>query len=135
MFNDQWGPHAWYFLHSITFQYPNNPTENDKKNFYNFFDSLKNILPCPKCRSHYSQNFIKNPIQLNSRLDLIKWFINIHNQVNLQTNKKILSFDDVESIYQWKFNYLITENESIESNQTILLLFIFVLLLYYFLFK
>ena len=25
-----WGPSAWIFLHTITFNYPINPTENDK---------------------------------------------------------------------------------------------------------
>ena len=59
MFTNQWGPHAWLFLHSITFQFPNKPTHKDKLNYKHFFESIQNILPCPKCRSHYSKN-IKN---------------------------------------------------------------------------
>ena len=34
-----WGPHAWIFLHSITLNYPENPTPELKKN--NIKDFLK----------------------------------------------------------------------------------------------
>ena len=27
-----WGPHYWFFLHSITFTYPKKPTSATKKN-------------------------------------------------------------------------------------------------------
>ena len=36
-----WGPHAWIFLHSITFNYPDNPTDDEKKHYKNFFENLK----------------------------------------------------------------------------------------------
>ena len=32
-----WGPGGWLFLHSITLNYPENPTENDKMYHKNFF--------------------------------------------------------------------------------------------------
>ena len=32
-----WGPHGWYFLHSITLAYPDNPTDDDKTYHKNFF--------------------------------------------------------------------------------------------------
>ena len=41
-----WGPHAWIFLHSVTLEYPDNPTDEDKQNMINFIDSLGNVLPC-----------------------------------------------------------------------------------------
>ena len=31
-----WGPSAWIFLHTITLNYPNNPTIYDKQNYKNF---------------------------------------------------------------------------------------------------
>ena len=40
-----WGPSAWIFLHTITLQYPEKPTDDDKKKYYVFFNSLK---PFPK---------------------------------------------------------------------------------------
>ena len=45
-----WGPHAWIFLHSITFDYPDNPTKEVKEKYKGFFESLQDILPCEKCK-------------------------------------------------------------------------------------
>ena len=131
MYPSNWGPHSWIFLHTITFNYPINPSENEKINYKEFFNSLKNILPCPKCRIHYEKNIQKFPIKLNSRIDLIHWLIKIHNEVNKSLNKKIYSFEEIESIYQSKFNYSIRKNEMIEPiiSQKLLLFIIFILLI------
>ena len=32
-----WGPDLWKSLHNISYNYPYNPTETDKKNYYDFF--------------------------------------------------------------------------------------------------
>jgi hypothetical protein len=97
-----WGPHAWIFLHSITFNYPINPSNTEKKQYYNFFISLKNILPCDKCRLHYIQNLNKYPLTnniLSSKENLIKWLIKIHNEVNKKNGKSIESYENVIKYY------------------------------------
>ena len=81
-----WGPSAWNFLHSITFNYPISPTYVDKQNHQNFFENLQYILPCPQCQNHYAKNIQKHPIQLNSRKELVDWLIDIHNEVNIANN-------------------------------------------------
>ena len=47
---NKWGPGGWAFMHTITFNYPLNPTDDDKQHYKNFFQSLKYILPCNYCR-------------------------------------------------------------------------------------
>lgn len=94
-----WGPGAWTFLHSITFQYPEVPSDVDKQKYYTFFNSLKNVLPCPICREHYTNNLEKLPLRLDNRNNLIEWLIDIHNEVNYLNNKKIYSYDEVYEIY------------------------------------
>ena len=135
MFNNQWGPHGWIFLHSITFQYPMNPSINDKKNYYNFFHSLQYILPCPKCKNHYSDHLKNNPIQLNSRLDLIHWLIKVHNNVNKSLNKKIYSFNEIENLYHKNYNYSIQNNINSNNNNTYHYLLIILILLFIFYIK
>ena len=78
-----WGPGAWTFLHSITLNYPENPTDKEKMFHKNFFLNLQNVLPCPSCAQHYSMNLKKFPIDpaLESRELLVKWLIDIHNEV------------------------------------------------------
>jgi len=99
--NNVWGPSAWTFLHTITYNYPENPTEEDKRNYLNFFDSLKNVLPCKKCQAHYKENMNKYDLNnsLNSRQDIVEWLIDIHNEVNRDTGKKILSYSEAYNKY------------------------------------
>ena len=76
-----WGPHAWIFLHSITFNYPSKPTLQDINHYKNFFNNLKYILPCNNCQNHYKNNIDKYPLTdeiLSSKQKLINWLINIH---------------------------------------------------------
>ena len=102
--NNIWGPPAWTFLHTITFNYPNNPSEKDKQNYYTFFDSLKYVLPCDKCKKHYRDNSRDLKDNLNSRDDLVKWLIDIHNDVNIKNNKSVWSYADVYNKYQDIYN-------------------------------
>ena len=94
-----WGKHAWLFLHTITLNYPDEPTLSDKQNYKSFFESLIDILPCPTCREHYEENIKNNPIQLNSKEDLVRWLIKIHNNVNERKNKPTLSYEEVINYY------------------------------------
>ena len=103
---DIWGPPGWTFLHSITFAYPNNPTDVDKKNFAQFFNSLATVLPCATCSSNYKQNLINDPVEnhLNNKKSLIKWLINVHNKVNIDNNKPTLSYKNVIDNYTKLYN-------------------------------
>ena len=87
--NNVWGPSAWTFLHTITFNYPEDPTEDDKRKYYNFFMNLKDVLPCKKCQAHYKENIQKYDLSdnLDSRQDLVQWLIYIHNEVNIKIEK------------------------------------------------
>ena len=97
-----WGPHAWIFLHSITYNYPDNPSVNDIDNHYNFLTLLKDVLPCNTCRFHYKQNLEKFPLTsdiLSSRQNLIKWLFKIHNNINKMNDKPEITLDEMNKIY------------------------------------
>uniref|UniRef100_A0A6C0CYP4 thiol oxidase n=1 Tax=viral metagenome TaxID=1070528 RepID=A0A6C0CYP4_9ZZZZ len=91
-----WGPGAWIFLHSISLTYPNNPTENDKKMYKIFFDSLGYLLPCNECSNHYNDYLLKNPLTyevLHNKETLTYWLYNLHNNVNHLLNKEKIEFN------------------------------------------
>jgi hypothetical protein len=92
----------WFTLHSITFNYPIKPTNDDKNNYKNFFIYLQNVIPCNICKKNYIRHLKEYPVDnnLNSRVDLVKWMINLHNAVNGETGKKILSYDNVIKKYE-----------------------------------
>jgi len=128
-----WGPHAWIFLHSITLAYPDNPTLEDKNNHKDFFNNLKNVLPCQKCKDHFTQSLQELPIEnhLDNKESLFRWLVDIHNRVNIINNKREYSYDEVtelyENIYSNKNNKLINNNYL----YIILIILIILLCIYY----
>jgi hypothetical protein len=101
-----WGPPAWTFLHSITITYPHKPSVNQQKQYFEFFDNLKNVLPCEICKEHYRIHLKEYPLKehLNTKTSLIKWLINIHNKINVQHGKREWTYDEViehyDTLYQ-----------------------------------
>ena len=89
-----WGSHAWIFLHTITLNYPDEPTKFDKENYKKFFENLSHVIPCEVCKSHYKQNIKKYPIQLESKETLTRWLHKIHNIVNVKKGIEEFSYDE-----------------------------------------
>ena len=101
-----WGPPAWNFLHTVTFNYPEKPSYKDKSNYYDFFHNLQFILPCELCQSNYQKHLKEYPISpyLDSKKTLVEWLIHIHNLVNKDNNKPLMSPKDV--IRKYKDQYM-----------------------------
>jgi hypothetical protein len=97
-----WGPFFWHTIHIIALGYPKNPTYTDKKCAKEFYESLSFLIPCAICREHYKEHLVKNPLVtfLDSRNDLIKWTITIHNAVNKMLGKSEWSESDVITYYE-----------------------------------
>lgn len=97
-----WGPFFWHTIHIVAIGYPKNPTYTDKKCAKEFYESLAFLLPCGVCREHYKEHISKNPLTpfLDSRTDLIKWTVAIHNKVNLSLGKKEWSLEEVLAYYE-----------------------------------
>lgn len=92
-----WGPGLWLALHTITLNYPHEPSNDQKEEIITFFKNLGNILPCYHCRKNYYEHLKDIPINANSKLELVNWLIDIHNDVNKYLNKPILSREEALS--------------------------------------
>jgi hypothetical protein len=64
MLTTVWGPSLWHYLHVMSFNYPNNPTIQEKQYYRNFVLNLQNVLPCKYCRINLKNNFKKNPLKM-----------------------------------------------------------------------
>lgn len=98
------GPATWHLLHSISFNYPANPSELEKEKYKEFVLSLQNVLPCGKCRLNLKKNFKKCPLNessLESRDSFSRYIYNLHETVNTMLNKKSgLTYNDVRDMYE-----------------------------------
>ena len=95
-----WGPHAWIFLHTITLNFPDNPTLEQKKHYKDFFESLINIIPCDKCRYNYMLKIKKHPVNVENRNKLVEWLLFIHNEVNKSNGKKEITMPELIRTYR-----------------------------------
>lgn len=111
-----WGPKLWFFLHSLTLNYPVKPEECDKKKIIDFFTSLENILPCKYCRQNYKRNLVEFPIRANSKKDLFEWLVDLHNEVNGLEGKKTYSYKEILKIYENEYDKKFDLQEDFSKN-------------------
>jgi hypothetical protein len=91
-----WGPKFWFFLHTISLCYPNYPNAVTKKKYYEFIQNLPLFLPIEEVASNFSKLLDKYPIQpyLDNRESFIRWVWFIHNKINEQLEKPVISLND-----------------------------------------
>jgi len=100
-----WGPPMWVALHSISYGYPENPTDEDKQHYKEFFMSLSYVLPCEHCRESYKEivtdiQKITNEVLAN-RKTLTKWVYDIHMRVNNKLGVNYgIEYEDVDNRYE-----------------------------------
>jgi len=99
-----WGPAQWHMLHTISFNYPVNPTEEQKHQYRNYILSLQNVLPCGACRKNLTNNLKKMPItmeHMKSRDTFSRYIYQLHETVNRMLKKKSnLTYCDVRERYE-----------------------------------
>ena len=99
-----WGPPFWHTLHTISFNYPVKPTEEDKIHYRNYVLSLRNVLPCGACRKNLKTNFKHLPLtmkHMQSRDSFSRYIYSLHELVNRMLKKKSnLSYCDVRERYE-----------------------------------
>ncbi|VVU94560.1 Erv1 / Alr family [seawater metagenome] len=104
MLTSVWGPPLWFSLHTISFNYPVNPTEEDKRRYYKYFKYLGKVLPCGYCRENYSKNLAASKFSkevFESRNTLSKWVYDLHENVNNMLGKKsLLSYEEVRNRFE-----------------------------------
>ena len=104
MMTSVWGPAMWHYLHTMSFNYPVEPTSENKKNYRNFILNLRNVLPCKYCRMNLANNLKKKPLQMchmKSRETFSRYIYELHETINRMLNKKSnLTYCDVRERYE-----------------------------------
>ncbi len=99
-----WGPSQWHMLHTISFNYPVNPTRKDKEHYRSFVLSLKHVLPCGKCRANLKENFKKLPLRMadmENRETFSRYIFNLHELINTMLGKSSgLTYEEVRDTYE-----------------------------------
>ena len=91
-----WGPSMWFVVHLVAINYPVQPSHADRKIAQDFYERLGHILPCHTCRMNYQRHLRELPLtpHLDTRNTLVEWTIHLHNKVNQETGKPMLTLDE-----------------------------------------
>ena len=104
MLTSVWGPSAWHFLHTLSFNYPVKPSHEQKCQYRDFVLALGNVLPCKYCRINFKKNLRALPLKkedMASRDTFSRWVYRLHEHVNKMLKKKSgLSYEDVRDRYE-----------------------------------
>ena len=150
--SETWGPHYWYFLHTIAYNYPLHPNKVTKRKYYDLIINFPLFIPNDEMGNRFAELLDKYPVTpyLDNRESFIRWTWFIHNKINYQLNKEEIDFNDfIQNIKQYLYlnkdgcnkntNYLIfflqNKRDAIYILFCILLAFIFLLFLYFLLYK
>ncbi len=104
MVSSVWGPPFWHYLHTMSFNYPVEPTPQDKKHYRDFILNLKYVLPCRFCRQNIRTNFKHLPLtmdKMKNRETFSKYVYDLHELINKMLKKESgLSYADVRERYE-----------------------------------
>lgn len=99
-----WGPPLWHALHTISFNYPVEPTEKDKREYRKWFMGLKYVLPCRYCRENLEKNMKALPLnkeRMKNRESFSRYVYQLHEHVNTMLGKSSgLTYEDVRERYE-----------------------------------
>ena len=93
---DVWGPHYWFFLHTITMTYPKHPNASTKKKYYEFIHNLPLFIPVEKISGEFTKLLSKYPVApyLDTSESFIRWMHFIHNKINEKLEKPKITIND-----------------------------------------
>lgn len=100
-----WGNQFWFTIHTIALTYPENPSSDEKESALQFMISLKDLLPCEKCKLHYKKNINLQKLKkaIESQESLFKYTVDLHNMVNTMNGEKELTIIEAKERLKNKF--------------------------------
>ena len=121
MLTNVWGPSMWHFLHTMSFNYPVSPTDEDKKNYKAFITNLQYTLPCKFCRINLVKNLKELPMTnavMKSRATFSRYVYDLHNLINKMLKKTDhISFLDVRDRYENFRDRCVLKNKTVKKRE------------------
>jgi hypothetical protein len=102
-----WGPPYWYSLHNSAAHYPVQASQIVAKRMKERILAIPYEIPCPTCLPHasaYVEKFSDQDLDriVSGRDNLIKFFVDFHNEVNRRYGKPIFSYESAYKKYGGK---------------------------------
>jgi hypothetical protein len=91
-----WGPHYWFFLHTLALSYPHHPNAVTKKKYYELIQNLPLFIPVETIGTSFEKLLDEYPVAayLDSRDSFVKWMHFIHNKINEKLEKPKITLNE-----------------------------------------
>ena len=105
-----WGPHYWFFLHTLAMTYPHHPNTVTKKKYYEFIQNLPLFIPVEEISKEFEKLIDIYPITpyLDNRHSFTCWMHFIHNKINEKLEKPPITLNEFFVQY---YNQYKSQNE------------------------
>ena len=107
-----WGPHYWFFLHTVAMTYPHHPNAVTKKKYYEFIQNLPLFIPVEEISKELEKFIDLYPITpyLDNRDSFVRWVHFAHNKINEKLEKPQITLNDFFVQY---YNEYKSQNEKL----------------------
>uniref|UniRef100_A0A6C0DSX1 thiol oxidase n=1 Tax=viral metagenome TaxID=1070528 RepID=A0A6C0DSX1_9ZZZZ len=88
-----WGPHYWFFLHTVANNYPEHPNAVTKRKYYDLIQNMPLFIPVSEMGNQFSKFLDRYPVTpyLDCRESFVLWVHFIHNKFNQLLGKEEIS--------------------------------------------
>lgn len=131
-----WGPHYWFFLHTIAYSYPDNPNEVAKRKYYDLLQNMPLFIPHEKIGNRFSKLLDEYPVTpyLDNKDSFIRWVHFIHNKLNHFLEKEELSLQLALDKYKAEYKpkpIILTDQINLRKHYVHIILILLCLFLIY----
>ncbi|AOC55191.1 Ervl-Alr family protein [Lymphocystis disease virus 3] len=97
----EFGPNLWYALHTAAASASDPLLPNEKKEWEAVLKGLPALIPCSMCKKHYKETMIGVDLKkvVRSKKSLFNFLTDLHNTVNVRTDKPRFSRDKAKRLY------------------------------------
>ena len=98
-----WGPHFWFFIHTIAINYPDRANDVTRRKYYDLIQNMPIFIPDTEMGNRFSHLLDQYPVTpyLDKRESFIRWTVFIHNKVNIILGKPEVTLEyAIESYHQ-----------------------------------
>ena len=96
-----WGPHYWFFLHTVTLTYPEYPNDITRRKYYDLIMNMPLFIPNPEIGNHFAELLDKYPVTpyLENRYSFQRWVFFTHNKISTHIGKPEIGHNEADNNY------------------------------------
>jgi hypothetical protein len=97
-----WGPHYWFFLHTVAMSYPDHANAVTRRKYYDLIQNMPLFIPNAEMGNKFSHLLDKYPVTpyLGKRESFIRWTVFIHNKMNIILGKPEMDLEEAVRAYE-----------------------------------